>query len=219
MDFRIKSPCSILLAGASKSGKTSLAFKMIQNRDSLFTNPENQGKIYVFYTEFQPLFNTFSHIVDEFIEGACSMEWLRENSDPNGKTITVILDDLALNKSAMAQASSIFAIGSHHLNANVLFLTQNLFSKDRHARDLSLNASYIIVFRNPRDKSQVSHFAKQFFPSNPRVITQIFEIATTDPYSYLMFDMNQMTNEKYRMLSHLFSEDLKPPRVYVINNY
>lgn len=218
MDMRFKSPFSLMCAGASKSGKSSLVFKLIKHRDKLFTNPEQQGNTYVFYTEYQPLFQEYNEYVREFVQGPCTMKWLRENCDSNGKTITVVLDDLAQDSEAMAEASTIFSVGSHHLNVNVIFLTQNLFSKNKHQRDLSLNASYMILFRNPRDKSQIFNFAKQFMPSRPRTVREIYELATKLPFSYLLFDMNQITEERYRLISHLFSEDGFPPRVYAINN-
>lgn len=220
VDMRIQSPCSILLAGMSKSGKTTLAMKMIENRKTVFTNGEKQGAVYVFYREYQSLFDDYSHVVTEFIQGKCSMDWLKKMSSPTGdEIITVLIDDLAMDKSAVEEASSMFAVGGHHLHANVLFLTQNLFSKNPFARDLSLNASNVIIFRNPRDKSQIFHFAKQIHPSAPRVIRQMFEQATKDPYSYLSFDTTQARDEKYRIVSHLFSEDGNPPRVYILNNY
>jgi len=36
----------------------------------------------------------------------------------------------------------------------VLLLTQNLFHQDTNSRDISLNAKYLVLFKNVRDKKQ-----------------------------------------------------------------
>ena len=53
----------------------------------------------------------------------------------------------------------IFTKGSHHRDLNVFYITQNLFHQGKGQRDISLNASYIIYFKNPRDKRQIKHLA------------------------------------------------------------
>jgi len=40
---------------------------------------------------------------------------------------------------------------SHHRNISILHLTQNLFDKNKYARTISLNAHYLVLFKNPRD--------------------------------------------------------------------
>ena len=39
-------------------------------------------------------------------------------------------------------------------------LVQNLFPKNKETRTISLNAHYMVVFKNPRDKSQISHLTR-----------------------------------------------------------
>ena len=39
----------------------------------------------------------------------------------------VVFDDLACDTNALKDCASFFVRGSHHLNARVFFLTQNLF--------------------------------------------------------------------------------------------
>ena len=39
----------------------------------------------------------------------------------------------------------------------MLYLEQNLFPKNKESRTISLNFQYMVVFKNPRDASQISH--------------------------------------------------------------
>src|SRR5258706_1291764 len=58
---------------------------------------------------------------------------------------------------------------SHHRNVSVLYLTQNLFFKSKHSRTMSLNSHYIIVFKNPRDVTQIKTLAAQMRSEERRV--------------------------------------------------
>jgi len=84
---------------------------------------------------------------------------------------------------------------------------QNLFNKGKEHRTISSNSHYIIVFKNPRDSSQIIHLAKQAYPSRPKIAQQAFADATSDPFGYLLFDFKQSTPEKFRLRSKIFPDE------------
>ena len=57
--------------------------------------------------------------------------------------------------------SQLFTRGRHG-NLSVIYLTQNLFHKNQ--REISLNSDYMVIFKNPRNKTQFRNLAKQFMP-------------------------------------------------------
>jgi len=57
----------------------------------------------------------------------------------------------------------LFTKGSHHNNLIVIVISQNLFHQSHEQRDISLNVNYIVVFKNPRDRAQIRHLARQVF--------------------------------------------------------
>jgi len=63
----------------------------------------------------------------------------------------VIIDDLMQETNEMV--AYMFTKGSHHRNISVVFLAQKLFSKNNFARTMSLNAHYMVLFKNPRRQS------------------------------------------------------------------
>jgi len=71
----------------------------------------------------------------------------------NGEPCLVTLDDL-LNDVYSKEVCDLFTRGSHHRNKSVILVTQNLFHQGRFCRDISLNAHYIVVLKNVRDKKQ-----------------------------------------------------------------
>jgi len=64
------------------------------------------------------------------------------------------------------KVSQLFTKGSHHRNISLILITQNLFHQGPSSRDISLNIMYIAVFKNPRDKTQIVHLARQVYPEN-----------------------------------------------------
>jgi len=57
--------------------------------------------------------------------------------------------------------ADIFTKISHHRNISMLYLSQNLFDKNKYARTISLNAHYLVLFKNCRDAGQFAIFARQ----------------------------------------------------------
>ena len=66
----------------------------------------------------------------------------------------IIIDDLMAETDE--RVTTLFAKKSHHRNTSVLYLVQNLFPKNKESRTISLNSQYMVVFKNPRDASQMS---------------------------------------------------------------
>ena len=116
----------------------------------------------------------------------------------------------------MRQASNgivtdIFTRGSHHKNISIIFITQNLFHKGNGQRDISLNANYIVLFKNPRDRAQIGHLARQVFPEDSKFLIEAYHDATVKPHSYMLLDLMQSTPDEYRFRTCIFPDD---PRHY-----
>jgi hypothetical protein len=127
-----------------------------------------------------------------------------ENS--HGKSTLVILDDL-LNKAYSKQVRDLFTRGSHHRNISVFLLTQNLFLKNEHSRDISLNTKYIVVVKSLRDKSQFSFLARQIYPEDSISLYESYLDATENPHGYLVLDLAQNSNNLTRFRTHIFPDE------------
>ena len=66
-------------------------------------------------------------------------------------------------------------------------------------RTISLNSHYLVIFRNPRDKSQINHLAKQMYPGNIKFMQQSYDDATSKPYGYLLVDLKPETPDEIRL--------------------
>ena len=54
---------------------------------------------------------------------------------------------------------------------SIIYLGQNVSHKDPSHRTISLNANYVVRFKNPMDMSQISHLDKQVFSGGNGILT------------------------------------------------
>ena len=94
-----------------------------------------------------------------------------------------------------------------HLNLSVVFVSQNLFYARKKCRTISLNSTYIVVFKNPRDQTQIRHLACRMFPSKPKFLQATYEEETKDPYRYLFLDFHPNSPEFARVRGNIFPYD------------
>ena len=192
MDPRLKHPFTALVAGPTGCGKSTLVKQLVEHQAELIDPVPEQ--ILWYYGEWQPLYESMPGV--EFIEGLPDMQTLQ-----NQKRKLVIIDDLMTetNKSITA----LFTKGSHHLNLSVLHLVQNVFDGNKQARTISLNAHYLVIFKNPRDASQITHLAKQMYPGHVKYLQEAFRDATSKPFGYLLVDLKQDTPEHMRLRTNI----------------
>ena len=128
----------------------------------------------------------------EFIEG---LPKAQDYSGDNAKNKLVIIDDL-MREASNGAILDLFTKHSHHKNISIIYITQNLFYKGQ--RDISLNAGYLVIFKNPRDRSQIQYLARQVYPEDPKFLQEAYMDSTARPHGYLLLDLRQSTAEEFR---------------------
>ena len=131
-------------------------------------------------------------------------EGLPTSFDASKRNI-VVLDDLMAETDE--RVTNLFTIKSHHCNTSVIYLVQNLFLKNKESRTISLNSQYIVVFKNPRDVSQMTILAKQMYPGRVKFVQEAFAGATSTPYGYSLVDLKQDTPEDLRLRTSIIPDD------------
>ena len=136
-----------------------------------------------------------------FVEGIPSD--LESMIDPSIRNL-VVIDDLMDQVSEDKRITNLFTKGCHHRNLSVIFILQNIFHRGKELRDMSLNCHYLVLFKSPRDSSQVNHLAKQMFPGHVKYMQEAFADATSIPYRYLLCDLKQETPTDFRLRTNIF---------------
>lgn len=185
--FNFRNPSSCLIVGPSQSGKTSLVRQMIK-QNIYDTKIQNVKWCYLYTSPWfleEPNINFIHGLPDTY-----------ENGD------LLIIDDLMhrLNE----KIADLFTAASHHRNISVILILQNLFPRAKVMRDISLNAHYIILFKNSRDVSQINCLGRQLYPQKTKYFLDAYIKATTNPHGYLVVDLHPKTTEEYRLRDNLF---------------
>ena len=131
-------------------------------------------------------------------------EGLPTSFDASKRNI-VVLDDLMAETDE--RVTNLFTKKSHHCNTSVIYLVQNLFPKNKECRTISLNSQYIVVFKNPRDVSQMTTLAKQMYPGRVKFVQEAFADATSTPYGYILVDLKQDTPEDLRLRTSILPDN------------
>src|SRR5713101_4146580 len=204
MDARLKQMSAMLIVGPSQADKTTFVENLINSRHVLFEVPPREIH---WFTE--------SHY-----ETDCTDIQVYEGGLPDSFEMVqpgdmVVLDDLMNEAADSKEVSNLFTRLVHHLPCTVLSLTQNLYSKSSENRTRSLNSQYIVLFKSPRDASQIECLGRQMYPGQKGFLTGAYKDAISiRPYSYLLLDLHQTTPEELRVRTCILPDEA-PQRVYL----
>ena len=165
-------PSTFCVAGPSGVGKTSWVCNLIKHREDVFV--DSPTKIYWCYSHYQPAYEELSRDIPsvQFLEGIpADFSDLIDSRNRN----LVILDDLMSECGQNPEVTKLFTRGSHHQNVTVVYIVQNLFHQSKESRTtISPNCHYLVLFKNPRDRSQIMHLARQMYPGQSKFMIEAF---------------------------------------------
>jgi septin family protein len=206
-------PFTTMVVGPSGCGKTALVSKILLNSESLFD--KKIDRVVFCYSVWQQAYELFKllPINVEFVVG------LNENFNFSPtKTNILIIDHLFSSAKDSSNIQNLFAVESHHRNISVFLIAHNVFTKGIYSRDLSLNSSNLILFRNPRDSIQINVLARQIFPNKSKAFLEIFDDATKDvPHGYIFLDFKQSTRMRMRIQSNIVHNEKERRVIYTID--
>jgi len=209
---KFKHPCTCMVSGPTMSGKTQFVVNLLKY-DMFKPSPQ---RIIWCYSKDQPLYQTLQdrHPNLELVHGTPTD--LMKSLDPK-VTNLVILDDQMSKVGSDKELGELFTEGSHHLNLSVIYIVQNLFDKGSQHRKVSLNTQYFVIFKNPRDSGQIRAMASQMYGKNSKFLVEAYSDATSEKYGYLVIDMRQDTDDKYRVRTKIFPSETCV--IYAPKNY
>ena len=170
----------------------------------MYPHGEHPIKILYCYSVEQPMYveikNTLPQVI--FNRGLPTREEIKSFADGNHNMI--ILDDLMTKVQKSDEILDMFILDSHHLNISVIYMVQNIFHQGKYCRTIALNTQYMVLFKNPRDSSQIKNLARQIYPMYPHALTEAYIDATSGvQYGYLFIDLTQQCKEELRMRAHI----------------
>jgi len=199
-----------MVVGPSSSGKTTWVRNLLKMKSQLFTSPPL--KTFLFYNMAQPIYGEMKEqgLIDEMYDSTSKFPVLEEIQamvspfkEIGGSLI--IFDDMLTNLTN--DFERLFLNLSHHENASVILMSQNMFYKDKIYRTMSLNTHYLVLMKNGRDSQQISILARQICPTNPDFVLTAYTKATRYPYSYLILDFRSDSPPVIKFRRNIFPHE------------
>ena len=200
-----------MVVGPSSSGKTTWVRNLLKIKSDIFTSPP--AKTFLFYNMPQPIYGQMKEegLIDEMYDSKQRFPVLEEiqalvspYKELGGSLI--IFDDMLTNLTP--DFERLFLNLSHHENASVILMSQNMFYKDKIYRTMSLNTHYLVLMKNGRDAQQISILAKQICPTNPECVVNSYVKATKYPYSYLILDFRSDSPPTIKFRRKIFPHEV-----------
>ena len=194
-DLKVRCPATVIVSGPTGSGKSSVVKEIIHRLPEVFDRPPTQ--VTYCYSIYQPLFEELRQ------QAPLPLEFVHELSDNlklQPRTL-LILDDLQHSSKLIADY---FTKHSHHLDVDVIYITQNIFLQNDAHRTCNLNTHILSLFKNPRNSQQITFLARQISPGNHKFILDAYRQATKRPHGYLFLNLQQSTPEHLRIRDSFF---------------
>jgi uridine kinase len=206
-DCRLQTPFNCLIAGPTKSGKTSFTYNLLEIAGEMFDKKPDYVCLY--YMAKQPIYDEmFSNgFINEMIDlnnYEINLEYLckKVNKHKNANGSLIIFDDTMSDiKNGFEK---IFTVFGHHTNTSIIYLAQNLFYDNKIFRNMSLNFDYLVIMRNNRDLKQIRYLSHQLCPTNPSYVINSYNESIKNKYSYILIDCHSNSPNELRLRSHIF---------------
>ncbi len=202
--YIFKHPFNCIISGPTSCGKTFLLAEILKFKDSLIDKAPTD--VVYCYKSWQPTYDKIKlqNQLIQFHEGIPEVNVMR-----NIRDAIVVFDDLNTQCINNEEVMDIFTVGSHHRNISAIVLSQNIFSKGKFSREISLNSNYLIIFKNPRDQLQFQILSRQMYPGKSKFLQEAFADATKLPHGYLLLDLMQETPTSDRVQSGILPDQTR----------
>ena len=205
--LKFKHPFTCIVAGPTFSGKTTWVRKFLTNWkyivDNISVEKEYLNVLWC-HGQSQDLHQIpIDNVTITYVKGFPSTSDLEQM-----KPDMVVLDDLMNELKNNQEMKNLFTKTAHHSGISVIYIVQNIFHQDKAMRDISLNTHYVVAMRGPRMTRQLGAFAEQIFPKSSTQLMSIYKDATVNKFSYLLFDLHPMSEEKFCIRTRIFKDEL-----------
>ena len=212
--IKLQSPSCMVVAGSTGSGKTYNTMMICEHCDIMYKEPVLE--IQYRYHTWQPLYSkmqsTLSNKSIEFKKGVPTEQEIINfagNTEEHPHRL-LILDDLAQRIVNDKDMCDLFTILSHHKNISCIFIVQNLFTKGRFARDISLQYQYIIFMKSVRSSQQLVTMARQIYQKQKVdfVVKAYNDVCSGKKWGYILLDCAHESEDAYRLRTGIFPGEI-----------
>jgi len=211
--YKFITPCAIRISGPQQSGKSTFIVRLIKHRKQLFT----QDFVKCFYCQPSnlcirpnPIYEEIQKYIPntELICGIPDVSKLGIDLDNSCKLL--ILDDLMLEILNSESIVKLLSVDVHHSNCTCILTVHNYYASSRHAKTITRNLNYEVLFYNRLDLREIKIISSQI-GGNPNFLQECFtflmkKIDSKHPY-ILLDGHTQSKMNSLHVRSNIFPEN------------
>lgn len=197
-------PFSMIVTGASMSGKTEFVCQLLRERQNLINQPI-KSIVWCYGQETRNL----SRLQREFGDSIKLIKGLPGNitdilKKEASKGVILILDDLVDTALCSKQIFDLFVKGVHHLNVSVVCVLQDFYASGSYRVTMVRNTNYLVVFPSPIDQSLIDLIGRKVLPKQQKTFNDMFQHGTKTPYGYIFISGHPLSDRKLRFRTNIF---------------
>ena len=202
-DLRLQLPNHALFVGASMSGKTTLALRLLYNIHRLHPMPKT---IIFYYDQYQDSYLRLQQFlaskdIEMELRQGCKLS-LDEIEKRDHQTL-IIIDD-ATEETASSPDIAKITTNGRHKNVSLWLLWHSLYSKHPSSRLITQNVGYIFLLPSVRLISQIHSLDTQMRMKGRLVAAYQHATDMSDrDERYLLLDLTVTTPNAYRIRSSI----------------
>lgn len=201
-----KPPFRMTVTGPSQSGKSCFTKNLILSKNLIVGADNGRGEPFTEIIWCCRNKNFVPPELKELLENLTIFEGVPDIASAVRPNSLIVIDDLML-EAFTKEVCELFTVQSHHKNISIILILQNLFTKNKLTRDISLNNQFIVFFKNPRDVTQFSILARQVCGKNYKALENVYKQVCSRPYGYLVIDLCQATPEFLKYKTNIFDNN------------
>ena len=146
----------------------------------------------------------------EFVQGV-NFEYI-DSLKNNGTNYLLIFDD-SCEEICNSKAFVDIATAGRHRGLSTIYIKHNPFHQSNLGRDVVLKNTHIVLFKSPRDVTQVTPLGAQLGLGSELV--DWYRHATSVPFGHLLIDLSSRTDDRLRYCTNsgLFRQNFIFPNV------
>lgn len=193
--LKFSCPCAISICGGSMSGKTSLAIKLVQYREQMFSDKFDR----IIYCQSEEMRHQSSQPYEELKRIAPGLVELHEglpdvrklNLDLDQTKKLVIIDDQMQKMMNDSSMLSLVTIHIHHSQISLIYCTHNGFPPSKFGKTIARNTQVKFIFYNRLELTELRILSCQMGKKSTFLLNcfkLLFEKFPNESYHYIMID-------------------------------